>query len=159
MGKVEEYYDKTATLHAYTFMMCAHFFLLFGIHSLILLIVLDPDTKMNHFVKHWSKPLQDKVLESAETIVCSSYRYSCPFTHFRQFKEHYLELYSVDGAPPAAIKKGNKKLSRLLAEDSTDDEMDAPSTSPTPLPDSDTHKPWLHEFRQYLDGFDEVPME
>ena len=66
-------------------------------------------------------------------------------------------MYGVDGAPPAVDKKVNKKLARLLAEDSTDDEMDAPSTSATPLPESDTHKPWLHEFRRYLDGVDEVP--
>jgi len=66
-------------------------------------------------------------------------------------------LYGVDGAPAAAAKKRNKKLARLLAEDSTDDEMDAPSTSATPLLDSDTHKPWLCEFQQYLDGVDEVP--
>lgn len=69
-------------------------------------------------------------------------------------------MYGVDGAPPAAAKKGNKKLARLLAEDSTDDEMEAPgrrSTSATPLPDPDTHKPWLREFKQYLDGVDEVP--
>ena len=82
MEKVSEYYDKTATSHAYTFVMCAWFFLFFVIHSLILLIVLDPDTKMNHFVKHWSKPLQDEVLESAETIVRSLYSYPLSFTHF-----------------------------------------------------------------------------
>lgn len=66
-------------------------------------------------------------------------------------------MYSVDGAPAAAAKKCNKKLVQLLAENSTDDEMDALSMSATPLPDSDTHKPWLHEFQQYLDRIDEVP--
>ena len=58
------------------------------------------------------------------------------------------------GAPPAAVKKGNKKLARLLAEDSTDEEMDAPSTPVTP---SDTSKPWLREFNRYIEGVDEVP--
>lgn len=57
------------------------------------------------------------------------------------------------GAPPAAVKKGNKKLARLLAEDSTDEEMD-PSTPVTP---SDTSKPWLREFNRYIEGVDEVP--
>jgi hypothetical protein len=61
------------------------------------------------------------------------------------------------GAPPAAAKKGNKKLARLLAEDSTDEEMDVASTSATPSPDSDANKPWLHEFKGYIDGVDEVP--
>ena len=45
------------------------FFSFFVIH-LILLIVLNPDTKMSHFTKHWTKSLQDKALKSAETIVC-----------------------------------------------------------------------------------------
>lgn len=61
------------------------------------------------------------------------------------------------GAPPAAVKKGNKKLARLLAEDSTDEEMDVPSTLATPSPHSSTLKPWLREFKQYIDGVDEVP--
>ena len=34
--------------------------------------------------------------------------------------------------------------------------MEAPSSSATPS-DSDTQKPWLREFKQYLDGADEVP--
>ena len=65
-------------------------------------------------------------------------------------------MYGVAG-PPAAVKKGNKKLARLLAEDSADKDMEGPSTSATPSPDSDTNKPWLHEFKQYIDGADEVP--
>jgi hypothetical protein len=68
-------------------------------------------------------------------------------------------LYGVDGAPPAAVKKGNKKLARLLAEDS-DEEMDVPlaeTVTVTQSPDSDTNKPWLREFKQYIDGVDEVP--
>ena len=49
------------------------FSLFLNINGLIFFIVLDPETKMNHFMKHWSKPLQDKVLESTETIVCFFY--------------------------------------------------------------------------------------
>ena len=67
MEKVEEYYDKTAASHAYTFVMCVCFSL-FNIHGLIFFIVLDPETKMAHFVKHWIKPLQDKVLESVDEL-------------------------------------------------------------------------------------------
>jgi hypothetical protein len=65
-------------------------------------------------------------------------------------------MYGEAGAPPAAVKKSNKKLAQLLAEDSTDEEMDVPLAA-TPLPDSDTNKPWLREFKQYIDGVDEVP--
>jgi hypothetical protein len=66
-------------------------------------------------------------------------------------------MYGEAGAPPAAVKKHNKKLARLLAEDSTDEELDVPLAA-TPLPaDSDTNKPWLREFKQYINGVDEVP--
>ena len=34
--------------------------------------VLDPDTKMSHFKKHWDKDLQAKVLESSKEIVCDT---------------------------------------------------------------------------------------
>ena len=70
MEKVEEYYNKTATSNAYTFVMGACSFFVLAVHSLILVIVLDPDTKMSHFTKHWTKSLQDKALESTEAIVC-----------------------------------------------------------------------------------------
>ena len=71
MEKVEEYYNKMATTDAYTFVMGACvFFSFFVMCNLILLIVLNSDTKMSHFTKHWTKPLQDKVLESTEAIVC-----------------------------------------------------------------------------------------
>ena len=66
-------------------------------------------------------------------------------------------MYGVAGAPAAAVRKGNKKLARLLAENSADEEMDAPSNLATPSPDSDTNKPWLREFKKYIDGADEVP--
>ena len=66
-------------------------------------------------------------------------------------------MYGIAGAPPAAVKKGNKKLVRLLAEDSTDEETDVPSTSATPSPDSNANKPWPHEFKQYIDRTDELP--
>ena len=66
-------------------------------------------------------------------------------------------MYRVAGAPPATVKKHNKKLTQLLAQDSTDEEMDIPLTSATPSPDSDTNKPWLREFKLYIDGVDEVP--
>ena len=79
------------------------------------------------------------------------------FSNFQQFKEHYLELYSAGGAPPAAVKKVNKKLAQLLAVDLTDEDMDVSSTSAMPSPDSDNNKPWLCEFKLYIDGVDEVP--
>ena len=65
-------------------------------------------------------------------------------------------MHRANGTPPVTIKKGNKKLARLLAEDSSDDEMSAPSMS-TPSVGSEAPKPWLHEFKVYLDGIDEVP--
>jgi len=43
---------------------------------------LDPDMKMSHFTKHWTKPLQDKVLESMEAIVCLFSLLHMPFYSF-----------------------------------------------------------------------------
>ena len=63
-------------------------------------------------------------------------------------------MYGVAGAPPAAVKKRNKKLAQLLAEDSADEDSEMAST---PSPDIDANKPWLWEFKQYIDGVDEVP--
>ena len=83
MQKVEEYYDKTATTHAYIFVMSACSFpSFFVMHNLIFLIVLGPEIKMNHFMKHWTKPLQDKVMESTETIVCYFSYIHIPFYLF-----------------------------------------------------------------------------
>lgn len=69
--KIAEYYDKTATSHAYTFAMRES---ISSVESSCLLIttflkVLDPDSKMNHFKKHWDEDLQKAVLKSAEAIV------------------------------------------------------------------------------------------
>jgi len=46
------------------------FFVPLDLELLILLIVLDPDTKMTHFKKHWDSELQGEVLKTAEEIVC-----------------------------------------------------------------------------------------
>ncbi|KAG6855329.1 hypothetical protein H0H87_004895 [Tephrocybe sp. NHM501043] len=51
--KIKTYYKKAADSHAYTFAM-----------------LLDPNTKMTHFKKHWSAKLQDEIHKSAENIVC-----------------------------------------------------------------------------------------
>ena len=56
-------------MHIPLWWVCVLFFSFFVIH-LIFLIVLDPDTKMSHFTKHWTKSLQDIALKPMETIVC-----------------------------------------------------------------------------------------
>jgi hypothetical protein len=67
-------------------------------------------------------------------------------------------MYGIAGAPPAAVKKRNKKLAQLLAEDSADEDSEMASTPSLPVaPDVNTNKPWLREFKQYIDGVDEVP--
>lgn len=65
-------------------------------------------------------------------------------------------MYGPNGAQPVTVKQGNKKLARLLAKDSSDDKTSLPFNS-TPLNVSGAQKPWLHEFKAYLDAIDEVP--
>jgi hypothetical protein len=62
-------------------------------------------------------------------------------------------MYGKEGPPKSTHVKGNKKLAKLLAEDTTDDEEECS----TPTPAADSSKPWKAEFNWYLDGTDEVP--
>ena len=57
MKKIEEYYEKTATSHAYTFVMRKLITWSYFLIANLCPTVLDPDTKMNHFKKHWDKEL------------------------------------------------------------------------------------------------------
>ncbi|KJA17428.1 hypothetical protein HYPSUDRAFT_1022541 [Hypholoma sublateritium FD-334 SS-4] len=75
LAKIADYYEKTSTSHAYTFAM-----------------LLDPETKMDHFKRHWSADLQQRVLDAAEET----------------FKERYLEMYGPGSrGPPKTSKKGS----------------------------------------------------
>ncbi|RDB14951.1 putative AC transposase [Hypsizygus marmoreus] len=123
LEKIEEYYEKTSESHAYTFAM-----------------LLDPNTKMSHFEKHWEKDLQDEVLESAEEI----------------FKERYIEMYGAAGAPRQRSSAHQSKIARLLAENSSDDESTDDEAGPQPTAGQES-KPWLQEFNQYLKSTDTVP--
>lgn len=75
-----------------------------------------------------------------------------------QFKDRYFELYGKDGAPKGLSNiKGNKKLAKLMAEYTSDEDEDPDAQSQSATPTIDSSKPWLHEFNQYLNGTDEVP--
>ena len=82
MEKVEEYYDKMAASHAYTFVMCVCFSLFNTLQY--------SWTNFLHSTWSWDEDdsfcealEQDKVLESMETIVCSFYyTHAGPFYSF-----------------------------------------------------------------------------
>ena len=64
---------------------------------------------------------------------------------------------------PTERKRGNQKLAKLFAAVS-DDESDVPTTpAPSSTPISvgedieDISKPWMREFKLYLDSVDELP--
>lgn len=59
-------------------------------------------------------------------------------------------MYGKDGLPKSTRVKGNHKLAKLLAEDSTDKDEEPPT------PGVDLSKPWKTEFNQYLNGSDEA---
>lgn len=73
---------------------------------------------------------------------------------FRQFKERYEEMYGSGPKPvPKKLKKGGIKT---LLRELSDDEDDNDSNTPSPLECPDSDKPWLREFRAYLDAIHEL---
>lgn len=77
-------------------------------------------------------------------------------THFllSQFKDRYLDMYGAAGAN-VPTKKGKTiggNIKKLLRELAVSDDEEPPS-APVPV---DPRKPWLKEFRAYLDAVDEV---
>jgi len=68
--KVDQYYEKTTDSPAYIMAMC-----MLSILSIVFVLnlcfrpVLNPKEKMAHFKKHWSKDLQEEVLDCAKEIV------------------------------------------------------------------------------------------
>jgi hypothetical protein len=69
LAKIEEYYDKTSNLHAYTMAMGACFYLFMSSVTVCICIVLDPDTKTTHSQPRWAQGLKKDVLKSTEEIV------------------------------------------------------------------------------------------
>ncbi|KAF8802830.1 hypothetical protein BYT27DRAFT_7076347 [Phlegmacium glaucopus] len=56
-AKIEQYYNKTSTSYAYTFIM-----------------ILDPDMKLTHFKKYWTSNLLKEVIRTAEEIFQTRYK-------------------------------------------------------------------------------------
>lgn len=116
IAKIEEYYDKTSSSHAYTMSM-----------------VLDPDTKTEHFQPKWARGQELDVRKSTEDI----------------FKERWLELNADKATAPAPSNRAKTvSRSRLAVDSSDEDEPEAP------VAPSLSDKPWLPEFHAYMDGRD-----
>ncbi|KAH9041468.1 hypothetical protein EDB83DRAFT_2318216 [Lactarius deliciosus] len=67
--KIEEYYNKTSTSHAYTFVM-----------------LLNPDEKMSYFKKNWDAELQKEVLSSRNNTT----RFTGPLSQWELEQERSL---------------------------------------------------------------------
>ncbi|KAG6905004.1 hypothetical protein DXG01_005675 [Tephrocybe rancida] len=132
LEKIEAYYEKTADSHAYTFAMHDT--------SSNAAIVLDLNTKMSHFKKHWSTELQDKILTSAEKI----------------FKERYVNMYSSETTLRTPPTSNRSKIAQLLAENSSDDKSDS-ETPAASMPSGQGLEPWCQQFSQYLNSINTVP--
>ena len=66
-----------------------------------------------------------------------------------------MELHGASGGVPKPIRQGRLKTDRLLRELSSEedsDEIHVSHSSP-----SDSSKPWMREFNQYIQVRDEVP--
>jgi len=101
----------------------------------IVAMILDPRQKMGYFKKHWSAELQVDVIKCVEEV----------------FKERYVLLRGQSTSRPVAQHK--KKLSSLLRELSDDED----ATDAGPAAPEDPTRPWLRDFRVYLDVVEHVP--
>ncbi|KAG6914152.1 hypothetical protein DXG01_002077 [Tephrocybe rancida] len=102
----------------------------------IMTMALHLTCKLSHFKKHWDAHLQDEVVELI----------------LKKFEERYRALHANDAQmsePPCKKRKTAGTLLRVSDTDSddSDDEEDTPN---------DPTKPWMTEFRRYLDTNDLV---
>jgi hypothetical protein len=71
-----------------------------------------------------------------------------------QFKERYLALRG-QSSPKLSVRLARSKISTLLREISDDeDDLDASTGSTMP---EDPAKPWMRDFRAYLDVLEHIP--
>ena len=65
-----------------------------------------------------------------------------------------MELHGASGGAPQPTRKGCSKTDRLLQKLSSGDEDESHVTYSS---SSDSSKPWMREFNQYIQVRDEVP--
>ena len=107
----------------------------------IITMVLDLREKVGYFKKHWSPQLLKDVIKCAEDM----------------FKTRYLSLHSTQSSSkPSAqpVKPKIKTLLRELSDDEDDIGANVPGIISTP---EDPNRPWLGDFRAYLDVVEHVP--
>ncbi|KAJ3505119.1 hypothetical protein NMY22_g17694 [Coprinellus aureogranulatus] len=127
VSKIATYYNKTTSVLAYNMAM-----------------VLDPALKTSYFQKNWAAGIELSSRTQAEKV----------------FRERWelLNAASTSTAPTASRPLAATTSKSALDLDISDDE-DTPSPAPTPTPTpaaSGTDKPWLKEFKRYVDGEDEL---
>jgi len=112
---------------------------------------------MTHFKKYWGTLLQGEVLSLLETKVIF-YIFEFLHTHLNlgQFEERYKRLQSCSSDSQPTQNSQPRKQSRMAGlirrnldtdsenEDDTDEALDPA-------------KPWMGEFKRYLDTVDVVP--
>jgi hypothetical protein len=112
--------------------------------------------KMGYFNKYWSSELQGDVVECVEKVVSRAIGLldylSFEYSKF-QFKERYFlcsqSSVKLSGRP------GKSKISVLLRELSEDEDTDDAGAGP--MTPEDLAKPWLRDFRAYLDVVEHIP--
>lgn len=125
--------------------------------------MLDPESKLSHFKKHWSVELQEEIIKSAEDIVSLQLSVVFKAMHINvsiQFQKHYIELYGYGVPTKPMWSKANKRLAKLmeaLSESSNKEGTLTPSVTPATTPgiNSVSAKPWLQEFNVYLHSAEE----
>ena len=108
---------------------------------------------MSYFKRHWPVDLHADVLTCVEDIVSCSVLTGFMLNRL-QFKDRYLALQG-QLAPKTLSAPAKSKIHTLLRELS-DDEDDSSAESGSAVPD-DPNRPWLRDFRAYLDTTEHVP--
>ncbi|KAG1717932.1 hypothetical protein EDB19DRAFT_1921620 [Suillus lakei] len=128
INKITMYYEKTSNSDAY-----------------IMVMLLDPNEKMNHFKKYWDENLQQEALENVEHV----------------FQEYYVRIHG--DAEHIPVKKGHTsriKVARLLWElsddDNNDDNMPTSYALSAATSSINPQKPWLQDFNYYVNTFDQL---
>jgi hypothetical protein len=108
---------------------------------------------MAYFEKNWPPGLQKEVLDCAEGVVSPTSMYSRSFFNILQFKKRWLKMNrnGTSTAPQAKPKRGSKGDNhRRNAGSSDEDDDDDPSATASSEP-LDPLRPWLQDFRIYID--------
>jgi hypothetical protein len=156
LEKINTYYNKTSSVNAYNMAMSEFLYKPYTMCYRCSHAVLDPGLKTQYFQKNWGKELETAARDVAEELVSIIVILDAHLlTTSDQFEQRWHELNpSTPTSTTSRVRSIQPSASRSLdIDNSSDDENTA---VPSPPPPTAANKPWLKEFKRYLDGSDEL---